>query len=120
MACVKCSGLGDCNGFFVPLNDLMCVLNGKWKMRLILCLASEPKRFNEMKKCHGISPRILSKELKELEINGVVNRKELNDNLKSVEYSLTTPGNELVKIILQLQKWGASHRKNVLDVIPSN
>ncbi|MBS2100752.1 winged helix-turn-helix transcriptional regulator [Carboxylicivirga linearis] len=115
MTYTKCSGSGDCNGFFLPLNDLMGVLNGKWKMRLILCLSSEPKRFNEMKKCHGISPRILSKELKDLEINGVVLRTELNDNLKSVEYSLTDAGKELVSIILQLQKWGTTHRQNVLE-----
>nr|WP_321452553.1 helix-turn-helix domain-containing protein [uncultured Carboxylicivirga sp.] len=114
MACTKCSGYGDCNGFFLPLNDLMCVLNGKWKMRLILCLSSEPKRFNEIKKCHEISPRILSKELKELEINGVVLRTELNDNLKSVEYSLTDAGKELVSIILQLQLWGEEHRRKVM------
>ncbi len=115
MACSNCSGKGDCEGFFLPLNDLMCVLNGKWKMRIILCLVSEPKHFNEIKKCHHISPRILSKELKELELNGVVNREELNDNLKSVVYSLTEQGMELVPIIIQLQDWGKKHRKRILE-----
>ncbi len=115
MSCIKCSGSGDCEGFFLPLNDLMCVLNGKWKMRIILCLVSESKHFNEIKKCHKISPRILSKELKELELNGVVNREELNDNLKSVVYSLTDPGMELVPIIIQLQEWGKKHRERILE-----
>ncbi len=115
MACTKCSGNGQCNGFFLPLNDLMNVLNGKWKMRIILCLASEPKHFNEIKKCHQISPRILSKELKDLEMNGVVNREELNDNLKSVVYSLTAPGMELIPIIIKLQEWGTKHRERILD-----
>jgi DNA-binding HxlR family transcriptional regulator len=114
MACTKCSGHGDCNSFFVPLNDLMSVLNGKWKMRLILCLANEPKHFNEIRKCHGISPRILSKELKELELNSILHRTEVNDNLKSVVYSLTEQGTELVPIILQLQKWGTRHRESIL------
>ncbi|MDR1682302.1 MAG: helix-turn-helix transcriptional regulator, partial [Candidatus Symbiothrix sp.] len=108
-------GHGDCSSFFVPLNDLMSVLNGKWKMRLILCLASEPKHFNEIWKCHGISPRILSKELKELELNSILIRTELNDNLKSVVYSLTEQGVELVPIILQLQKWGTRYRKSILE-----
>jgi DNA-binding HxlR family transcriptional regulator len=93
----------------------MSVLNGKWKMRLILCLASEPKHFNEIWKCHGISPRILSKELKELELNSILIRTELNDNLKSVVYSLTEQGVELVPIILQLQKWGTRYRKSILE-----
>ncbi len=115
MACTNCTGMGDCNEFFLPLNDLMSVLNGKWKMRLILCLFSEPKHFNEIKKCHGISPRILSKELKELEMNGVINREVINDNLKSVIYSLNEAGKELVTIIVQLQKWGEAHRKKVLN-----
>jgi DNA-binding HxlR family transcriptional regulator len=114
MACTKCSGQGDCSSFFVPLNDLMSVLNGKWKMRLILCLASEQKHFNEIWKCHGVSPRILSKELKELELNMILTRTELNDNLKSVVYSLTKQGAELVPIILQLQKWGTRHRESIL------
>ncbi len=114
MSCTKCSGNDGCGDFFLPLNDLMGVLSGKWKMRLILCMYSEPKRFNEMKKCHGISPRILSKELKELEMSGVLCREELNDSLKSVEYSLTNAGRDLVAIIMQLQKWGQAHRNNVL------
>jgi DNA-binding HxlR family transcriptional regulator len=114
MACIKHSEKGDCSSFFLPLNDLMSVLSGKWKMRLILCLASEPKHFNEIWKCHGISPRILSKELKELELNSILTRTEINDNLKSVVYSLTAQGAELVPIILQLQKWGTQHRESIL------
>ncbi len=114
MACTNCSGKGDCDLFFLPLDDLLRVLTGKWKMRLILCIASEPKRFNEMKKCHEISPRILSKELKELELNGIISRTEMNDNLKTVSYSLTEIGTELVPIIVQFQKWGADYRQKVL------
>jgi DNA-binding HxlR family transcriptional regulator len=106
--------MGACNAFFLPLNDLLNVLNGKWKMRIVLCLASEPKRFNEIKKCHEISPRILSKELKELEMNEVITRTEVNDNLKTVIYALTEHGNELIPIIMQLQKWGTEHRQKVL------
>lgn len=115
MACTKCSGKGDCNNFFVPLNDLMSVLHGKWKMRLILCMANEPKHFNEIWRCHEISPSILSKELKELELNGIVLRTEINDSLKSVIYSLNEAGKELVPIIIQLQKWGTQYRKNILS-----
>ena len=114
MACTKCSGMNDCNAFFLPLNDLLTVLNGKWKMRLILCLASEPKRFNEMKNCHGISPRILSKELKELEMNGIIIKTEVKDSLNTVIYTLTEIGLELIPIIMQLQKWGDAHRHKVL------
>ena len=117
MACTKCSGMNDCNTFFLPLNDLLTVLNGKWKMRLILCLSSEPKRFNEMKKCHGISPRILSKELKELEMNGIIIKTEVKDSLNTVIYTLTEIGLELIPIIMQLQKWGDAHRHKVLAQI---
>jgi DNA-binding HxlR family transcriptional regulator len=77
-------------------------------------LANEPKHFNEIWKCQGVSPRILSKELKELELNGILIRAELNDNLKSVVYSLTEQGKEIVPIILQLQKWGTRHRESIL------
>ena len=114
MTCTKCSGKGDCNSFFLPLDDLLRVLNGKWKMRLILCIATESKRFNEIKKCHNISPRILSKELKELETYGIISRTEVNDNRKSVDYALTDIGAELVPIIMQFQKWGSDYRQKVL------
>ncbi|MGQ1786016.1 MULTISPECIES: winged helix-turn-helix transcriptional regulator [unclassified Saccharicrinis] len=114
MTCTKCSGKGDCDSFFLPLNDLLRVLNGKWKMRLILCIASETKRFNEIKNCHEISPRILSKELKELEMYGIISRTEVNDNLRSVNYALTDIGTELVPIIIQFQKWGTDYRQKVL------
>lgn len=114
MACAKCSGKGDCDSFFLPLNDLLRVLNGKWKMRLILCIASETKRFNEIKNCHEISPRILSKELKELEMYGIISRTEVNDNLRSVNYALTDIGTELVPIIIQFQKWGTDYRQKAL------
>jgi len=114
MACTKCSGKGECDLFFLPLDDLLRVLNGKWKMRLILCLNSEPKRFNEIKNCHKISPRILSKELKELELNGIINRTEVDDNLKFVSYALTDIGIELIPIIVQFQKWGMDYRKKIL------
>lgn len=114
MACTKCSGKGDCNSFFLPLNDLLRVLSGKWKMRLTLCIASETKRFNEIKRCHEISPRILSKELKELEMYGIVSRTEIDDNLRSVNYALTDIGIELVPIIVQFQKWGDDYRQKML------
>lgn len=114
MACTKCSGRGECDSFFLPLDDLLRVLNGKWKMRLILCIASETKRFNEMKNCHKISARILSKELKELELNGIIIRTEVNDNLKTVNYSLTEIGLELVPVIMQFQKWGSEYREKAL------
>ena len=114
MACTNCSGKGDCDLFFLPLDDLLRVLTGKWKMRLILCIASEPKRFNEMKKCHAISPRILSKELKELEFNGIISRTEVNDNCKTVSYALTDIGTELIPIIAKFKKWGIDYRKKML------
>ncbi|HAQ19888.1 MAG TPA: transcriptional regulator [Prolixibacteraceae bacterium] len=85
---------------------MLNVLNGKWKMRIVLCLASEPKRFNEIKKCHEISPRILSKKLKELKMNEVITRTEVNDNLKTVIYALTEHGNELIPHYYATSKMG--------------
>jgi DNA-binding HxlR family transcriptional regulator len=74
----------------------------------------ESKRFNEMKRCHDISPRILSKELKELEMYGIISRTEVNDSLKTVNYALTDIGTELIPIIVQFQKWGSDYRQKFL------
>jgi len=58
----------------MAIRDTLDVVGGKWKLVLITVLRSGRKGFNELSREAGISPRILSKELQEMEMNGLVNR----------------------------------------------
>ena len=66
----------ECTSNMKNVIDALYVLNGKWKLPIVLSLVTAPKRFNEiMKDLNGISPKILAQELKHLEQNALVVRK---------------------------------------------
>lgn len=97
-----------------PYGYTISVIGGKWKM-LILYLLSEnqPVRFNEMKRQIGvITFKMLSSQLKELEADGMVNRKEYPQIPPKVEYSLTPKAETLLPVMEQLCEWGEENFQN--------
>ncbi len=95
-----------------PVKDALDVLNGKWKVPIIIALSFGNKRFGEMsKEIPKITDRMLSKELRELEMNKLVKRTVYDTIPVTVEYSLTDYGNSLDSVINELRKWGIQHRK---------
>lgn len=95
--------------------DVLNVVSGKWKMVLICIIQDNNMRFTEIQKLiPSISPRMLSKELKELELNGIVRRTVYNKTPVIIEYSITESAKGLVKIIMDLVKWGENHRKEII------
>ncbi|MGI5964919.1 MAG: winged helix-turn-helix transcriptional regulator [Candidatus Methanomethylophilaceae archaeon] len=89
----------------------MSVIGGRWKST-ILCLLSRngTLRFSELqRKITGISPRILSKQLKELERDGVVSRNETGEKPVKVEYSLTSKGKSLIPVLSAIAEWGLKY-----------
>ncbi|MGA9288166.1 MAG: winged helix-turn-helix transcriptional regulator [Anaerobacillus sp.] len=95
--------------------DVVC---GKWKAVLLLELVERPLRFSEIKK---VIPRIphqtLIKHLKELEQDGLLNRKESGDVPPKVEYSLSSYGYELAPLLHEMEKWGKSHRSKSKETV---
>lgn len=84
------------------------ILNGKWTFLIIKNLFEGTKRFGELRKAlHDVSPKTLSMRLKELEDNGVLERKAYPTIPPTVEYSLTDKGRSLDKIIHEMKLWGA-------------
>ncbi len=68
-------GKEDCASSLKNVIDALYVLNGRWKLPVILNLVQKSKRFNEIQHAlSGISPKVLAKELKDLELNGFINR----------------------------------------------
>lgn len=98
------------------VQDSMDVLNGKWKISIISSICCYGKRrFSDiLNDIEGISNRMLSKELKELEINQLVKRTVLDTQPISVQYELTEHGNTLQTIITNLTDWGIVHRKKIV------
>ncbi|MFW5663559.1 MAG: winged helix-turn-helix transcriptional regulator [bacterium] len=108
----KAEQIKGCSGEFVlALNDTMNVLNGKWKLPLIGYLLFGAKRFSDLERdIPNITPRMLSKELKELEINGIVERKVFDTRPLKVEYTLTESGYKLREVLDAMIEWGLAHR----------
>jgi len=98
----------------MAIQDTLDVVGGKWKLILISILLTQgTKKFNELSREAGISPRILSKELQDLETNGLVERTVRNTKPITVEYSLTDYSGTLEELIKVMYDWGISHRKKV-------
>jgi DNA-binding HxlR family transcriptional regulator len=98
-----------------PVKDALDVLNGKWKLPIIISLSLGNKRFGEMaKEIPKITDRMLSKELRDLESNQLVKRTVYDTLPVTVEYSLTDYGESLDQVIAELRKWGIRHRKRIM------
>ncbi|GAA0881874.1 winged helix-turn-helix transcriptional regulator [Sphingobacterium siyangense subsp. cladoniae] len=97
----------------------MEILGGKWKFSIIACLCfhsdDHPMRYSELlKNVQGISGKMLSRELKELEVNGLIERNVLSTAPVSVEYKITEYGNSLKDLTQTIAKWGLNHRKRII------
>jgi DNA-binding HxlR family transcriptional regulator len=93
------------------IRDALFVLNGKWKLLLIFTLMERSRRFNEIQQAVlGITPKILSKELKDLEENGFVKRNVYPTTPVTVIYEITAYSSTLKKVLNELQLWGTQHR----------
>lgn len=99
----------------MAIRDTLDIVGGKWKLVLISALRSGKKGFNELSRETGISPRILSKELHELEMNGLVSRTVCNTKPVTVEYALTPYSETLSEVIIAMEKWGRQHRKKIIE-----
>ncbi len=104
----------SCNASVSAVRDTLYVLNGKWKLPLIVALSTGPKRFNDIQRLlDGITPKILSKELRELELNEFVERKVYPTTPVSVFYEITPYSRTLDSVIEELKNWGTMHRQRI-------
>ncbi len=98
-----------------PFGYTLKVVGGKWKMLILYLLAeNQPIRFNDMKRRIGaITFKTLSSQLKELEADGIVRRKEYPQIPPKVEYSLTQKAKTLLPVLEQLCEWGEKNRNSL-------
>jgi len=100
----------------MAVQDAMDVLYGKWNIAILSAIGFYNKRsvYDISNDVGGISNKMLSKELKELEINMLITRTVLNTKPVTVQYQLTEHGNTLRTIIDNLTDWGKEHRVKII------
>jgi DNA-binding HxlR family transcriptional regulator len=111
---------GDsCADSLKAVKDSLYVLSGKWKLPLILTLSTGPQRFKDIQRSLGeITPKILSKELRELEMNAFVERKVFSTKPVTILYKITPYSRSLDNVLMALKDWGIQHRQRIMHQIP--
>lgn len=96
-----------------PIEYTLNAIGGKWKLLILYHLMNDGvKRYGELKKSiKGITHKMLSQQLKELEISKLINRKEYQQIPPKVEYSLSDKGVTLLPILGMMYDWGKVNMK---------
>ena len=106
---------GACVQMILPVRDALDILSGKWKLPIIIALSFGNKRFKELShEIPNITDKMLSKELRDLEINQLIKRTVYDSVPVTIEYSMTPYGQSLEKVIEELRVWGTQHRKRII------
>ncbi len=104
----------ECTKNLAAVGDALYAIGGKWKLPIIIALRDGKKRFNELQRTiKGISAKVLSNELKELELNGFVKRNVYTQTPVVVEYEIAEYSNTLGEVLHALSEWGANHRDKI-------
>lgn len=99
---------------FKAIQDTQYILSGKWKVLIIAMLGSGKHRYLELQRqLDGIGPKMLSKELHHLEINGLISRTVVHSKPLTVEYALTDYGQTLKPIMDEMALWGREHKERI-------
>jgi DNA-binding HxlR family transcriptional regulator len=100
-----------------PVAAFQKMISGKYKLRIVWDLKDGPKRYGEIRTgllrgldgSSEIAPRVLSRELKALTAQGLIDRRDFGVVPPKVEYRLTRKGKSFVPVIAAIRNWGASH-----------
>ncbi len=95
----------------VPMSSLQSVLSGKWKILILWYIAFyKVQRFGELqRRLDGITQSTLTKQLRELEEDGLVHREIYKEIPPKVEYSLTELGKSFIPVLNQMMMWSETH-----------
>ncbi|RYG33740.1 transcriptional regulator [bacterium] len=96
-----------------PVEVTLGYIAGRWKVMILYYLFEREHRFNELNRLlRGVSARTLTNQLREMEDQGLVLRRDYGENPPKVEYSLTELGCSLKPVLLAMDQWGKSHEEN--------
>jgi DNA-binding HxlR family transcriptional regulator len=101
-----------------PSQGILALIGGKWSMLLLCLLAKGPVRTGELtRRAGGISQKMLTQTLRELERHGIVFREDFGEMPPRVEYSLTPLGRSLSTLIRQIEGWVESNYSRMTRVV---
>lgn len=104
----------ECHTIMNAVSDTLYVVGGKWKLMIIIAMARGNNRFSELQKqVKGISARVLSSELKELELNGFIVKKVSVGYPVLIEYELLPYSHTLEELVGAMTRWGIQHRAKI-------
>lgn len=106
----------ECLDTIKPVRDTLDVINGKWKLPIIISIGVGNSRFTDIQESiPGITPKVLAKELKDLEQHKLISRKVIDDYPVKISYKLQSYADTLTPIIYALKDWGVKHRKKIIE-----
>ena len=98
-----------------PIMATIAMISDKWKVLIICKLKNKTLRFNELRReLQGVTQRVLTHQLRELEADGLVTRKVYAEVPPRVEYSLTELGMTLIPVLDHLEAWAREHSTELL------
>ncbi|KAF2328075.1 winged helix-turn-helix transcriptional regulator [Flavobacterium ginsenosidimutans] len=104
----------ECHKVLLAVSDALYAIGGKWKLMIIIAIARGNNRFTEIQRqVTGISARVLSNELKELDMNGFIIKKVDAGYPVTIEYQLLPYSNTLEEVVSAMTKWGMQHREKI-------
>ncbi len=100
--------------FLCGLDAAVAVVGGKWKPLILWALSVQPRRTGELRReLDGVSEKVLTQQLRELERDGIVHREVYKEVPPRVVYSLTPKGAALDRALAPLGDWGEEHMATI-------
>lgn len=104
-----------CSSKMMLVRDALDVINGKWKLLILISIVEGNHRFSTIEKSlPKITPKVLAKELKDLEENHLITRTVYDEIPVIIEYEVTPYAKTLEPVITSLSNWGSNHRKRIM------
>lgn len=104
----------SCLDTLKPVRDALDVINGKWKLPIIISIMTGNHRFTDIQNSiPKITPKVLAKELKELETHQLIKRTVIDDYPVTILYKPESYSDTLIPIIEALKEWGLNHREKL-------
>jgi DNA-binding HxlR family transcriptional regulator len=93
-----------------PSQDILALIGGKWSMLVVCALRTGPRRTGELKRrLSGVSAKMLTQTLRELERHGIVEREDFGEVPPRVEYRLSPLGRSLASLVAEIEHWVTAH-----------
>jgi len=103
-------------GYSCPVEATVDIIGGKWKSVILFHLLPGKKRFGELQRLlPGVTQRMLTLQLRELEEDGIIYRHVYREVPPKVEYSLTDFGKSLQPILIQMRDWGQEYMQTLVE-----